>query len=209
MFARLTWIVGIWKARSLVAVVTLDMSLDEQHWRLCWFHTNYLFSTICFRHDWLHLKVDISSFLCIYFSCLLRQVFVEIQLVLLCLWRDLTKRTIYLLYFTKSHCFSTLCSFKWYLILICTIKNVVFLVIFSHHKKNATSAVFDPRGLHCSSKWQHGKNRLCVEMMSALFQTHCRTSTINMGAEQNIRRIHTLNRMREPGVRYRKAVQQM
>ncbi len=24
-----------------------------------------------------------------------------------------------------------------------------------------TGAVFDPRGLHCSSKWQHGKNRLC------------------------------------------------
>ncbi len=135
MFARLTWIVGIWKARSLVAVVTLDMSLDEQHWRLCWFHTNYLFSTICFRHDWLHLKVDISSFLCIYFSCLLRQVFVEIQLVLLCLWRDLTKRTIIFALFYKITLFFNPLQFKWYLILICTIKNVVFLVIFSHHKK--------------------------------------------------------------------------
>ncbi len=96
MFARLTWIVRIRKARSLVAVVTLDMSLDEQNWRLCWFILITLSENICFRHDWLHLKVDISSFLCIYFSCLLRQVFVEIQLVLFTyLWRDVTKRTIY------------------------------------------------------------------------------------------------------------------
>ncbi len=155
-----------------MAVVTLDMSLDEQNWRLCWFILITLSENICFRHDWLHLKVDISSFLCIYFSCLLRQVFVEIQLVLFtCLWRDVTKHTIYLLYFTKSHCFSTLCSFK------CTLfwsvqSTLSILVIFSHHEKNATGAVFDPRRLYCSSKWQHGKNRLCVEMMAALLQTH-------------------------------------
>ncbi len=138
-----------------------------------------LSENICFRHDWLNLKVDISSFLCIYFSCLLRQVFVEIQLVLFtCLWRDVTKRTIYFLYFTKSHCFSTLCSFKWYLILICTIKMSIFSYFHSHHEKNMTGAVFDPRRLYCSSKWQHGKNRLCVEMMAALLQTHRSRNTL-------------------------------
>ncbi len=164
-----------------------------------------LSENICFRHDWLHLKVDISSFLCIYFSCLLRQVFVEIQLVLFtCLWRDVTKRT---LYFTKSHCFSILCSFKWYLILICTIKHWLFLVIFSHHEKTWLVRSSTPEGYTAQASGSTAKIDSVWKWSAP--GTHCRTSTINMGAEQNIRRIHTLNRVRELGVRYRKAVQQM
>ncbi len=68
MFARLTWIVRIWKARSLVAVVTLDMSLDEQNWRLCWFHTNYfireyLFSTWLTSFESRYFKLSVHIFL--------------------------------------------------------------------------------------------------------------------------------------------------
>ncbi len=160
-----------------------------------------LSENICFRHDWLNLKVDISSFLCIYFSCLLRQVFVEIQLVLFtCLWRDVTKRTIYFLYFTKSHCFSTLCSFKWYLIVI---MKKTWLVRSSTPEGYIAQASGSTAKIDSVWKWWPH----CFRHTAS--GTHCRTSTINMGAEQNIRRIDTLNRVHELAVRYRKAVQQM
>ncbi len=93
-------------------------------------------------------------------------------------------------------------------------QNWVFLVIFSHHVKrrlvrSSTPEVYIAQAsgstANIDSVWKWWPH--CFRHTAP--GTHCRTSTINMGAELNIRRIHTLNRMREPGVRYRKAVQQM
>ncbi len=97
-------------------------------------------------------------------------------------------------------------------------KKIVFLVIFySHHEKNETGAVFDPRGLKCSSKWQHSKNRLGVEMMAALLQTHRSRNALpdlnRVQCECSDPLTWVQNKIYaakyEPGVRYRKALQQM
>ncbi len=68
-------------------------------------------------------------------------------------------------------------------------------------KKNVTGAVFDPRGYIAQASGSTAKNRLCVEMMAALLQTHrsrthCRTSTITWVQNKIYAAIHTLNRVR-------------
>ncbi len=174
-----------------------------------------LSENICFRHDWLNLKVDISSFLCIYFSCLLRQVFVEIQLVLFtCLWRDVTKRTIYFLILQNHIVFQPFAvsndtlfwsvQSKWvFLVIFTVIMKKTWLVRSSTPEGYIAQASGSTAKIDCVWKWWPH----CFRHTAP--GTHCRTSTINMGAEQNIRRIHTLNRVHELAVRYRKAVQQM
>ncbi len=69
--ARLTWMFESERRERRVRVTVLDiMSWDGKTGHRAGFIRITLTSNICFGRDLLHLKVDILSFLYIYFSCI-------------------------------------------------------------------------------------------------------------------------------------------
>ncbi len=170
------------------------MSLDEQNWRLCWFHTNYfireyLFSTWLTSFESRHFKLSVHIFLMSFEAsiCGDSACFIYVSLK-----RRDKAHHLFALFYKITLFFNPL---QFQMLPYSDLYNQT-LSIFSYFQlswKNAQASGSTAK-IDCVWKWSAPG-------------THCRTSTINMGAEQNIRRIHTLNRMRELAVRYRKAVE--
>ncbi len=85
--------------------------LRRENWTSCWVHTDYFNREYLFW-TWLHVKVDTSSFLYIYFPCLWDKCSQRFMLFYLHVCEERWPRPsrqrmhpVYFLYFTKAHCF--------------------------------------------------------------------------------------------------------
>ncbi len=190
------------------------MSLDEQNWRLCWFHTNYfireyLFSTWLTSFESRYFKLSVHIFLMSFEAsiCGDSACFIYVSLK-----RRDKAHHLFSLFYKITLFFNPL---RFQMLPYSDLYNQkcsIFSYFQSSCKKRDWCGLRPQRVIllkqvaaNIDSVWKWWPH--CFRHTAP--GTHCRTSTINMGAELNIRRIHTLNRVRELAVRYRKAVQQM